>query len=172
VAKTGEAPELYQITHEKNKGKLIMLQSVVTELDLINYLDHRVVARVQVDIKPLLAGKVQGKIRVHRVKGRRQRSRQYTIHTTIQPRVRGPDLVLTWVWLGNWEDGPTGQSGSYSGGQIQLAEQVVNMAASFDIEDVDIQVTDVPEEPRNQMLDIPGPSSLQRRANKRRSAFE
>ncbi|KAH7092913.1 hypothetical protein FB567DRAFT_575723 [Paraphoma chrysanthemicola] len=162
VAKTGEAPELYQITHEKNKGKLLILHMVVTELDLIDYLDHRVVARVQ----------FEDTLRPRRVKGQQRKCQQYTVQTIIRQHIRGPDLVLTWVWLGNWEDGPEGQPGSYSGGEIQLAEQVVNMAASFDIEDVEIQFADAPEESGDQMLDMPGPSSARSSTIARRAVFE
>ncbi|KAF2024833.1 hypothetical protein EK21DRAFT_93772 [Setomelanomma holmii] len=85
VAKTGEAPELHRITRNKNKK------------------DHRVVAILQQDMKPLLIGKLVGKECEREVRGRRCVEKQYTINTSIIPQMQGPDLVLTWVWLGKLE---------------------------------------------------------------------
>jgi hypothetical protein len=96
--------------------------------------DHRIVGKVFKDVRPLVFPLVKGKRVTRTSSGREGVSILYHVHTTMQPKMRGPDLVLSWTWRDDRRDPP-----------LKLAECVINMAASLEIEEVDIQVGTIAE---------------------------
>jgi len=99
------------------------------------------VDRVQVDIKPILQHKVIGKKCKKRDNGSLRLAKKYIVKATIQPQMKGPDLVLTWYWLGKAQRGqPQGRKGRQAKGRVELARKEVSIAASLEIEEVNIQV--------------------------------
>jgi len=105
--------------------------------------DHRVAAIVRKDVKPLLLGRATGKNCLRHYDGQERPTKRYDIRMSVRPQLLGPDLVLTWIWLGNLIKGPGKRPKRYVGGTLELVRQEINIAASFEIEEVDIQIGDV-----------------------------